>query len=216
MSCWPRCHPFTPPPHTHSYARIPHSTYLAFVLHCVSFIPSPVPGPFKQLDIAALMVGLAVLPGCWAAQHDKRPHHRLGIGIVLRQYHFGRGTFFFFFFLETRRHKFHNTAPDVCVTPLHPHCYYFFFTSTSWTWAYSVCTVFSLLLQEHEMFVSPGFAANLSALASLCALQLWWRPLMRTGSSLYITSVFCLSPRSISVTQQNGSGLKREDWNSAF
>lgn len=84
----------TPQTHTTSYARTPHSTYLAFVLHCVSFIPSLVPGPFKQLDTAALMVGLAALPGCRAAQHDKRPHHGSGESIVLPQYNAGRGTFF--------------------------------------------------------------------------------------------------------------------------
>lgn len=142
----------TPQTHTTSYARIPHSTYLAFVLHCVPFIPSLVPGPFKQLDIGALMVGLAALPGCRAAQHDKRPHHGSGESIVLRQYNAGRRTFFFFFFFKHTGAHF-TTPCQMFVSFSFPRCRCFvlFFQLPVEN---SVCTGFNLLVWAHGVLVT--------------------------------------------------------------
>lgn len=61
------CHagPAVDPPLPHPS----HSTYLAFVLHCVSH-PHTGPGPFRQLDIAVLMADHTALPGRSTTQHD--------------------------------------------------------------------------------------------------------------------------------------------------
>lgn len=151
----------TPQTHTTSYARTPHSTYLAFVLLCVSFIPGLVPGPFKQLDTAALMVAPR-MPGCSAWQTATPwlgPQH---CPATIQRWPRD------LFFKHTRR-TFHNIVPDVRVVffpPLLPFCFVFFHLHV----VNSVCTVFNLLVWAQGVLVTRSVSQP--ALLQLCLLPL--------------------------------------------
>lgn len=125
------------------------------------------------------MAGLAALPGCLAAQHDKQPHHGSGTSIVLRQYNFGRGTF-----SETHRRTFHNTMPDVG---------FVFFTPLSRFFSFVFVLFFTLHIMSsmcrQGLYAFLSFALFSECYAAVASIK--GRVLVSKSDLLWLAHVLC-------------------------